>query len=180
MWSLAANVQVLQRTLPRPVSLDYAPEPRSSSDAGSLSQKDAAEALLFSEMRALLQHDAGKYPMRESKKDKKVKLHCHCLFSSFFPTLCKWGFKRLVLQVLKQDSHLSKMPDIGHVSVIQNAHASQPQTGVTDSALLSGPEARAAAAGAICSAGRLARGGHGNRPAASAAGDGSCAARHGP
>ncbi len=65
--------QVLQRGLPRPVSLDHAPEPRTvGEDASKLSLREAAEALLFSEMRALLQHDAAKYPLRESKKDKKV------------------------------------------------------------------------------------------------------------
>jgi len=62
-------MQVLQRGLPRPLSLDYAPEARS---AEGLSQKEAAEALLFAEMRALLQHDAAKYPVKETKKDKKV------------------------------------------------------------------------------------------------------------
>lgn len=64
--------QVLQRGLPRPLSLDHGPEVRSSEDVGKLSQREAAEALLFSEMKVLLQHDAAKYPVKESKKDRKV------------------------------------------------------------------------------------------------------------
>jgi pre-mRNA-splicing factor CDC5/CEF1 len=60
----------MQRGLPRPVSLDHAPEPRAG--GGAADRREAAEGLLFNEMRALLQNDAAKYPLRESKKDKKV------------------------------------------------------------------------------------------------------------
>ncbi len=67
-----ASLQVLQRGLPRPLSLEHGPEARNAEEAGGLSQREAAEALLFSEMKALLQHDAAKYPVKESKKDKKV------------------------------------------------------------------------------------------------------------
>ncbi|BDA46189.1 Cell division cycle 5-like protein [Coccomyxa sp. Obi] len=70
---LRKRSQVLQRGLPRPLSLDHGPEVRSSEEAGKLSQREAAEALLFSEMKALLQHDAAKHPVKESKKDKKKR-----------------------------------------------------------------------------------------------------------
>ena len=66
---------MLQRGLPRPLSLDHGPEVRGSEEAGNLSQKEAAEALLFAEMKALLQHDAAKHPVKESKKDRKVGPH---------------------------------------------------------------------------------------------------------
>ena len=63
-------LQVLQRGLLRPVSLTYGPEVKAGAD--SHSQKEAAELMLYSEMQALLEHDAAKYPIKESKKDKKV------------------------------------------------------------------------------------------------------------
>lgn len=90
--------QVLQRGLPRPLSLDHAPEARS---AEGLSQKEAAEALLFAEMRALLQHDAAKYPVKETKKDKKVS-HLpgqpRTLFTTrFIIVLCPFSCLTIVL-----------------------------------------------------------------------------------
>ena len=63
---------MLQRGLPRPLSLEHGPQARNAEEAGQLSQREAAEALLFTEMKALLQHDAAKYPVKESKKDRKV------------------------------------------------------------------------------------------------------------
>ena len=63
---------MLQRGLLRPVSLTYGPEVKAGAD--SHSQKEAAELLLYSEMQALLEHDAAKYPIKESRKDKKVSL----------------------------------------------------------------------------------------------------------
>ena len=65
-------MQVLQRGLLRPVSLTYGPEVKAGAD--SHSQKEAAELMLYSEMQALLEHDAAKYPIKESKKDKRVSL----------------------------------------------------------------------------------------------------------
>ena len=64
--------QVLQRGLPRPLSLEHGPQARSAEEAGQLSHREAAEALLFTEMKALLQHDAAMYPVKENKKDRKV------------------------------------------------------------------------------------------------------------
>lgn len=63
---------MLQRGLLRPVSLMYGPEVKAGAD--SHSQKEAAELMLYSEMQALLEHDAAKYPIKESKKDKRVSL----------------------------------------------------------------------------------------------------------
>lgn len=63
---------MLQRGLPRPLSLEHGPQTRSAEEAGQLSQREAAEALLFTEMKALMQHDAAKYPVKENKKDRKV------------------------------------------------------------------------------------------------------------
>ena len=65
-------LQVLQRGLLRPVLLTYGPEVKAGAD--SHSQKEAAELMLYSEMHALLEHDAAKYPTKESKKDKRVSL----------------------------------------------------------------------------------------------------------
>ena len=64
-------VQVLQRGLPRPVSLSFGPEVKAGTD--SQSQKEAAELMLYREMLSLLEHDALKYPIKESKKDKRVR-----------------------------------------------------------------------------------------------------------
>ena len=70
-------LQVLQRGLPRPVSLTYGPEVKAGADSHSM--KEAAELLLFREMLSLLEHDAAKYPIKESKKDKRVGLDCPCV-----------------------------------------------------------------------------------------------------
>ena len=60
--------QVLQRGLPRPLSLAGLPEaPRG---AGATSAREAAEALVAREMAALLAHDAAKHPLKEAKKGK--------------------------------------------------------------------------------------------------------------
>ncbi len=61
------HAQVLQRGLPRPLSLTGLPEP---ARGGALSQREAAEALLYGELAALLAHDAAKHPLREAKKGK--------------------------------------------------------------------------------------------------------------
>ncbi len=63
-------MQVLQRGLPRPVSLTFGPEVKAGTD--SHSQKEAAELMLYREMMSLLEHDAAKFPIKESKKDKRV------------------------------------------------------------------------------------------------------------
>ena len=77
-----AALQVLQRGLLRPVSLTYGPEVKAGAD--SHSQKEAAELMLYSEMQALLEHDAAKYPIKESKKDKKVS-------SCFEAAVLRWA-----------------------------------------------------------------------------------------
>lgn len=62
---------MLQRGLPRPVSLAGLPEAqRMGEDGRALSAREAAEALVHREMAALLAHDAAKYPLREAKKGK--------------------------------------------------------------------------------------------------------------
>ena len=63
-------MQVLQRDLPRPVSLTFGPEVKAGTDSQSL--KEAAELMLYREMLSLLEHDAAKHPIKESKKDKRV------------------------------------------------------------------------------------------------------------
>ena len=65
------TVQVLQRSLPRPVSLTFGPEVKAGTDSQSL--KEAAELMLYREMLSLLEHDAAKYPIKESRKDKRVR-----------------------------------------------------------------------------------------------------------
>ncbi len=67
----SAIAQVLQRGLPRPLSLTFGPEVKAGTD--SQSQKEAAELMLYREMLSLLEHDAAKYPIKESKKDKRVR-----------------------------------------------------------------------------------------------------------
>lgn len=64
--------QALQRHLPRPVSLDQLPAPQHPAQAAQLSYREAAEQELLSELTAVLQHDAARYPIKD-KKDKKDK-----------------------------------------------------------------------------------------------------------
>ena len=66
-------VQVMQRGLPRPMSLMFGLEVKAGADSQSL--KEAAELVLYREMLSLLEHDAAKYPVKESKKDKRVSPH---------------------------------------------------------------------------------------------------------
>lgn len=54
--------QVLQRSLPRPQSLDGLPPPVAPSKLAAMSAREAAEALLAQEMAALLASDAARYP----------------------------------------------------------------------------------------------------------------------
>ena len=57
-----AGLQVLQRGLPRPKTLNSLPAVRPESSLEGLGLKEAAEALLQNELVLLLQHDAAKHP----------------------------------------------------------------------------------------------------------------------
>lgn len=70
-------MQVLQRGLPRPMSVTYGPEVKAGAD--SQSAKEAAELVLHREMQSLLEHDAAKYPIKESRKGKVSSLR-RCRF----------------------------------------------------------------------------------------------------
>lgn len=54
--------QVLQRNLPRPLSLDLVSE--HSKDGANASLRERAEQLLIQEMLTLLRHDAATYPLK--------------------------------------------------------------------------------------------------------------------
>ena len=57
-----AELQVLQRGLPRPKTMDSLPAVRPEASLEGLGLKEAAEALLQNELVLLLQHDAAKHP----------------------------------------------------------------------------------------------------------------------
>ena len=60
--------------LPRPVSMAGLPEGRRTEEGRPPpSAREAAEALLYGEVAALLAHDAAKHPLREAKKAGKVR-----------------------------------------------------------------------------------------------------------
>jgi pre-mRNA-splicing factor CDC5/CEF1 len=60
--------QALQRGLPRPAALAALGDGRAAAPGAGL--RERAEALLQRELVAVLQHDADKYPVKRSKKDK--------------------------------------------------------------------------------------------------------------
>lgn len=58
--------QVLQRGLPRPLALDGLPQPTQQSGL-----RAQAEQLVLQELRALLAHDAAKYPVHGRKRGRE-------------------------------------------------------------------------------------------------------------
>ena len=65
------GVQVMQRGLPRPISLAALPEVRPASELAALGPRQAAEGVLATELAALLTHEAEKYPLKDKRKGRK-------------------------------------------------------------------------------------------------------------
>ena len=60
-------LQVLQRSLPRPLAQTMTPDPLPAGPVGP-SHVEAAESLLTAEVNALLQHEALLYPLKKRKR----------------------------------------------------------------------------------------------------------------
>jgi hypothetical protein len=76
LLSLSMCLQVLQRLLPRPSSIQGLPQPKAHAELAAMSLRERAEAELFAELAALVEHDNAAYPVAKdgegkSKKDKK-------------------------------------------------------------------------------------------------------------
>ncbi|KAF6264690.1 pre-mRNA splicing factor component-domain-containing protein [Scenedesmus sp. NREL 46B-D3] len=68
--------QVLQRGLPRPVSIQGLPQPKAPAELAAMSLRERAEAELVAELAALVEHDNAAHPIAKDaegkgKKDKK-------------------------------------------------------------------------------------------------------------
>lgn len=62
-FALSHAPQVLQRHLPRPVSLELLPPPKQPAEVAAMSLRERAEYELGQELTALLTHDAAAYPI---------------------------------------------------------------------------------------------------------------------
>ena len=69
-------MQVLQRSLPRPMALTMTPDPLPAGPVGP-SPVEAAERLLAAEVNALRQHDAAAYPLKKRKRGPGEFLRTH-------------------------------------------------------------------------------------------------------
>lgn len=63
--------QVMQRGLPRPLTLDGLPQPLPIEQQPSLGLRAQAEQLVLQELKALLAHDAAKYPLQGRKRGRE-------------------------------------------------------------------------------------------------------------
>jgi len=58
--------QTLQRGLPRPMSIDKLPQPKAPTELEAMSLRERAEAELYNELAALVQHDNTAHPLSSS------------------------------------------------------------------------------------------------------------------
>eukprot|EP00879_Flechtneria_rotunda_P009300 GHRR01009737.1.p1 GENE.GHRR01009737.1~~GHRR01009737.1.p1 ORF type:complete len:737 (+),score=290.38 GHRR01009737.1:223-2433(+) len=56
--------QTLQRGLPRPVTIEKLPQPKAPAELTALSLRERAEAELYAELAALIEHDNNTYPIK--------------------------------------------------------------------------------------------------------------------
>uniref|UniRef100_A0A7S0WNZ6 Uncharacterized protein n=1 Tax=Chlamydomonas leiostraca TaxID=1034604 RepID=A0A7S0WNZ6_9CHLO len=88
--------KALQRGLPRPTSTDLLPAPRPAHEAPKLSLRERAEDLLVREMRAVLEHDAAKYPVIPAGKDsKEAKKAAKRAASAYVPPIDQFELNEL-------------------------------------------------------------------------------------
>ena len=135
-------LQVLQRQLPRPVSLDSLPAPKAPGDFAQMSYREKAEAQLQQELSTLLKHDNAAYPIKdrekESKKDKKASKAAAAAAAAVVP-LEDYNLEELQgAELLLEEEMLFVKGAMGHKEVEQQEYVEAFETVYRDMIWLPG------------------------------------------